>query len=185
MNRICLTCWLGPHCLVYWEIRASDFEQEAQPESHCELCFWAHGGNVAENVGTVIALVTFSCGIALVQFIWNANASSAHRSVSLPLCCHTEGVCCHLFHNKVKRFCSKLGKNGQYLTNCCTKRIIYSHISFLIQPFQWRSNPQNMVRLHMVIFVVRSTTEKTQRWIINKQLNEEHVGKLSIFTRSQ
>ncbi len=69
LNRRCLTCWLGPHCLVYREIRASVCPPVTQPEAQRELCFWAHGGDGAENVGTVIALFTFGCGIAVVQFI--------------------------------------------------------------------------------------------------------------------
>ncbi len=72
LNRRCLTCWLGPHCLVYREIRASVYEEQgkdAQPEAHCELCFWVHGGDVAENVGTVNVHVKVNCGNAVVQFI--------------------------------------------------------------------------------------------------------------------
>ncbi len=43
--------------------------QVTHPESHRELCFWANGGNGAEDVGTVIPLFTYGCGIAFVQFI--------------------------------------------------------------------------------------------------------------------
>ncbi len=149
LNWICLTCWLGPHCLAFREICANEsVAPVAQPEAHRELCFWAHGGDVAEKVGIVSVRFKVGFGIALVQFIRNNKTCSPHKSVRLPLCCYTEGVCCHIFHNKVKRFCSKLRKHGQYLRNF--KRVHNSLISFLIQPFQWRTNPQTMVNLHIV-----------------------------------
>ncbi len=146
-----LTCWLGQQCLAFREIRATvslEPLRVTQPEAHREICFLAHGGDVAENVGIVNVRFKVGFGIALLQFIWNSNPYSARKSVRWPLCCYTEGVCCHIFDNKVKRFCSKLRKHGQYLSNF--KRVHNSLISFLIQPFQWRTNPQTMVNLHIV-----------------------------------
>ncbi len=43
--------------------------QVTHPEAHRELCFWAHGGNGAKDVGTVITLFIYGCGVAFVQFI--------------------------------------------------------------------------------------------------------------------
>ncbi len=58
------------HCLVFREIRAIVFKDEVTHfEARRELCFWAHYDNVTEDVGTVIALCTSGCGIAVVQFI--------------------------------------------------------------------------------------------------------------------
>ncbi len=57
---------------LFRENPASVFVEPVQvthPESQRELYFWAHGGNVAEDVGTVITLFTYGCGIAFVQFI--------------------------------------------------------------------------------------------------------------------
>ncbi len=136
------------HTVWYFD-KSVQTSMKSQGKKHNrELWFWAHGGNGAENVGKFL----FPCilAIALIRFIWNKKPSSAHKSVSLPLCCYTEGVWCHIFHNKVKRFWSKLRKNGQYLSNSCIKGVHYSQISFLIQPIQWRSNPQTMVHLHIV-----------------------------------
>ncbi len=135
-SRKCLTCWLGPHCLVFRETSASVCVPVTHSEAHHELRFWAHGGNVAENVGTVFA--------ACISFFWHCPGSVHMKIVNILLPINT--LACHFaatpkeyavtFSAIKSAVLFKIEKNGQYLSNCCIKRVHYSQFSFLQQPLQ-------------------------------------------------